>query len=76
VQRCESRSWVVCGRGRERSGLDDGSACEVVVEDGLAIGFEDGFADIVSEFLLKGRNLERFVSSTFYRKWARQLMKR
>lgn len=35
------RRVVGCGCG-ERSGLDDGSASEVVVEDGLAVGLEDG----------------------------------
>lgn len=29
------------GRGREGCRLKDGSACEVVVENGLAVGFED-----------------------------------
>lgn len=29
--------------GGERSGLEDGGASEVVVEDSLAVGFEDGF---------------------------------
>jgi hypothetical protein len=33
----------VCCRCGERSGLDDGGAGEVVVEDGLAVGLEDGF---------------------------------
>lgn len=31
------------GGGRERSRLDDGSASEVVVEDGLSVSLEDGF---------------------------------
>ncbi len=31
----------MCARGFQRSGLDDGGASKVVVEDGLAIGFED-----------------------------------
>lgn len=42
VQRGELGWRVVCGRGGQRSGLDDGSASEVVVEDGLAVGLEDG----------------------------------
>lgn len=43
VYRGESRRGIVgCGR-RQRSGLDDWSASEVVVEDGLAVGLEDGF---------------------------------
>ena len=41
VERCELGRWVVNRRGRERSRLDDGSACEVVVQNGLAIGLED-----------------------------------
>lgn len=32
------------GRRRERSRLNDGGASEVVVEDGLAISFEDRFS--------------------------------
>lgn len=43
VQRSESGGRVVGGRRRERSRLNDGGASEVVVEDGLAIGFEDRF---------------------------------
>ena len=31
------------GGGRERSRLDDGSASEVVVEDGLSVSLENGF---------------------------------
>jgi len=42
VQRGELRGRVVCGRGRERGGLDDGGTGEVVVEDGLAVCLEDG----------------------------------
>jgi hypothetical protein len=40
----DSESWrrVVLGRHRKRAGLDGGSAGEVVVEDGLAVGLEDG----------------------------------
>lgn len=38
----ESGRRVVGGGGRERSRLDDGSASEVVVEDGLSIGLENG----------------------------------
>lgn len=41
VQRCELGGGVVCGRRGKRSGLDNGSAGEVVVEDGLAVGLED-----------------------------------
>jgi hypothetical protein len=40
-QRCQPGRSVVLGRGRERAGLDDGGASEVVVEDGLAIGLEN-----------------------------------
>ena len=36
------RRIVCCGFGEGR-GLDDGGAGEVVVEDGLAVGLEDGF---------------------------------
>jgi hypothetical protein len=43
VQRCELGRGVVCRGCRQRSGLDDRSAGEVVVEDGLAVGLEDGF---------------------------------
>jgi hypothetical protein len=43
VQRRELGRRVVCGRGGQRRGLDDGGAGEVVVEDGLAVGLEDGF---------------------------------
>jgi hypothetical protein len=50
VQRRKLGRGVVCGRGGQRSGLDDGSAGEVVVEDGLAVGLEDGF----------GRHCERW----------------
>lgn len=32
----------MCLWRRERCGLDDRSASEVVVEDGLAVGLEDG----------------------------------
>ena len=32
----------MCGRGGQRGGLDDGGAGEVVVEDGLAVGLENG----------------------------------
>ena len=42
VQRCKLGGRVVCGLGRQRSGLDDWGAGEVVVEDGLAVGLEDG----------------------------------
>ena len=43
VQRCELGRRVVCGRCGQGSGLDDRGAGEVVVEDGLAVGLEDGF---------------------------------
>lgn len=43
VQRGELRRGIVCCRARQRCGLDEGSAGEVVVEDGLAVGLEDGF---------------------------------
>jgi hypothetical protein len=43
VQRRELGRRVVCRGGRQRSGLDDGGAGEVVVEDGLAVGLEDRF---------------------------------
>lgn len=41
VQRCESGGRVVLSGLGERTGLDDGSASEVVVDDGLAIGLVD-----------------------------------
>jgi hypothetical protein len=41
VERAELGVRVVVGGWGERSGLDDGSSGKVVVEDGLAIGFED-----------------------------------
>lgn len=31
------------GRGWQRRGLDNGSASEMVVEDGLAVSLENGF---------------------------------
>ena len=43
VERRELGGRVVGGRGRKRTGLDRRSTGEVVVEDGLAVGFEDGF---------------------------------
>lgn len=43
VQRGELGGRVVCGGGRQRGGLDDGGTGEVVVDDGLAVGLEDGF---------------------------------
>lgn len=44
VERGESGRRVVGGGGRERSRLDDGSASEVVVEDGLSVGLENGLS--------------------------------
>lgn len=41
VQRSKSSRGVVLGRLSKRAGLDRGSAGEVVVEDGLAVGLED-----------------------------------
>ena len=41
VEGAELGVRVVVGSSGERSGLDDGSSGKVVVEDGLAIGFED-----------------------------------
>lgn len=41
VERAELGVRVVVGSWGKRSGLDDGSSGKVVVEDGLAIGFED-----------------------------------
>ena len=41
VQRGESAGRVVSSRRRKRTGLDNGSAGEVVVEDGLAVGLEN-----------------------------------
>jgi hypothetical protein len=41
VQRGESGRGVVGSGRRKRSRLDDGGTSEVVVENGLAIGFED-----------------------------------
>jgi hypothetical protein len=41
VERAELGVRVVVGGRGERSGLDDGGSGKVVVEDGLAIGFED-----------------------------------
>ena len=41
VERAELGVRVVVGSSRERGRLDDGSSGKVVVEDGLAIGFED-----------------------------------
>lgn len=41
VEGAELGVRVVVGGRRERSRLDDGSSGKVVVEDGLAIGFED-----------------------------------
>jgi hypothetical protein len=43
VEGGETRRGVVCGGRRERSRLNDRSAGEVVVEDGLAVGLEDRF---------------------------------
>lgn len=40
----ESGRRVVGGGGRKRSRLDDGSTSEVVVEDGLSIGLENGLS--------------------------------
>lgn len=42
VQRAQPGGRVVLGGDGKRRGLDDGSAGEVVVEDGLAVGLEDG----------------------------------
>jgi hypothetical protein len=42
VKRGETSGRVVCGGGRKGSGLDDGGPSEVVVEDGLAVGLENG----------------------------------
>ena len=42
VKRCESCWGVVCGSRWEGCWLDDGSSGKVVVEDGLAVGLEDG----------------------------------
>lgn len=42
VQRSKPGRRVVGAGGRQRGGLDDGSSGEVVVEDGLAVGLEDG----------------------------------
>lgn len=44
VERGESGRRVVGGGGRERSRLDDGSASEVVIEDGLSVGLENGLS--------------------------------
>lgn len=44
VEGGESGRRVVGGGGRERSRLDDGSASEVVVEDGLSVGLENGLS--------------------------------
>jgi hypothetical protein len=41
VEGGQTRRRVVSGGGRQRSRLNDGGTSEVVVEDGLAIGFED-----------------------------------
>lgn len=58
VERGESGRRVVLGRGRERAGLDDGCPGEVVVDDGLAIGFENAlgrhFADESLRFFCCG----------------------
>lgn len=43
VERSELGGRVVSSSARERGGLDDGSASEVVVEDGLSIGLENRF---------------------------------
>lgn len=40
----ESGRRVVSGGGRERSWFDNGSTSEVIIEDGLAVGLEDGFS--------------------------------
>lgn len=42
VEGCETSGRVVCRGGREGRGLDDGGTSEVVVEDGLAVGLENG----------------------------------
>ena len=42
VERGELGGRVVRGGGREGARLDDGGAGQVVVEDGLAVGLEDG----------------------------------
>ena len=34
----------MCGRFGQRRRLDDRSSCEVVIEDSLSVGFEDGFS--------------------------------
>jgi hypothetical protein len=43
VQRGQTSRRVVCCGGRERGRLDNGSASEVEVEDGLAVGLENRF---------------------------------
>ena len=48
VQRGELGGWVVCGGGGQRGGLDDRGTGEVVVDDGLAVGLEDGFGGHVA----------------------------
>ena len=47
------------GGGRERSRLDDGSASEVVVEDGLSVSLEDGFGGHCEDEERKMKWMER-----------------
>ena len=56
VDRRELRGRVVRRRRRQRRRLDDGRSCEVVVQDGLAIGFEDGFGRHDGERLRQQRS--------------------
>ena len=43
IERGQSSRGVMSRGGRERRRLDDGSASEVIVENGLAVGLEDRF---------------------------------
>lgn len=55
----ELRGRVVDSLCGERSGLDDGRASEVVVEDGLAVGLEDGLCGHCVWLLLWGGDSRR-----------------
>lgn len=70
VERCKSGRGVVLRLRGERAGLDDRSAGEVVVEDGLAIGLEDclrrhGVVSRASLVCVRGKFSFVFLVSTF-----------
>lgn len=59
VEGGEPSGRVVCRRRRKRSRLDDRGTSEVVVEDGLAVGLEDGLGghDVCMFFERRGEGL-------------------